>query len=178
MEEFRFISESKNYMISNLGNVKSLITNKILKPAKDNKGYLRCGLMINGKLTTLKVHRLVSIAFIPNHENKLQVNHKNGIKHDNKVENLEWVTNKENQIHAIENGLTPKIDEDFKRKCVNKYIKKGSEKVNTKLNEDLVLEIRMKFNPKIYTRKMLAKEYNVTESCIKDILLRKSWKHI
>lgn len=150
----------------------------VLKPAKDKKGYLRVGLCIDGKLTTKKVHRLVAEAFIPNPHNKPQVNHINGIKHDNRVENLEWVTNKENYCHAFENGLSFKVDDFFKAKCINKYIKKGTEKSNALLTEKQVLEIRMKFNPKIYTRKMLAKEYNVTESCIKDILLRKSWKHI
>ena len=146
-----------------------------LKPAKDSKGYLRVGLQVEGKLITKKVHRLVAEAFIPNPENKPQVNHINGIKTDNRVENLEWVTAKENVRHAIKNGLFCFIDHE---KSVNKIIKYGELNGMSKLTEENVLEIRSKFKPRVYTRKMLAEEYNVKESCIRDVLSRKSWNHI
>ena len=105
------------YEVSNLGNIKSLprqkfngkgyytLGERLLKPAHDNKGYERVTLNINGKSSTKKVHRLVAQAFVPNPENKEQVNHKNGVKDDNRAENLEWVTNGENQIHANATGL-------------------------------------------------------------------------
>ena len=150
----------------------------ILKPATDKKGYLRVGLVIDGKLTTKKVHRLVAESFIPNPENKPQVNHKNGVKSDNRVENLEWCTNKENYLHAVENGLSFTVDDSFRSKCVNNVIKKGSEKTQSILNEKKVLEIREKYKPRIYTREKLSLEYGVTISCIKDVLSRKSWNHI
>lgn len=76
-----------------------------LKPTIDKYGYVRFSVSINKKKETLKMHREVAKVFIPNPEKKEQVNHINGIKHDNKVENLEWMTNQENQIHAIETGL-------------------------------------------------------------------------
>ena len=74
----------------------------IMKSFTDKGGYLRVTLL--GE--TRKVHRLVAIAFIPNPERKTQVNHINGIKTDNRVENLEWVTHSENMIHAYKTGLT------------------------------------------------------------------------
>ena len=103
------------YQVSSFGRVRSLEYHNakgvkrigILKPAKDAKGYLRCALSKNNKLITYKVHRLVAAAFISNPNNFLQVNHKNGTKTDNRVENLEWCDNSTNQIHAYRHGLNP-----------------------------------------------------------------------
>ena len=78
---------------------------KILKGTLSDKGYLTVGLTKDGKQKNFRIHRLVAIAFIPNPHNKQEVNHKNGIKDDNRVDNLEWSTGDENIKHAIENGL-------------------------------------------------------------------------
>jgi hypothetical protein len=106
------------YEVSNLGNVRSIdrvvetrkqplkLKGKLLKPAIDKKGYKRVAIMINGKLTTLKVHRVVAMAFIENVNNKPQVNHKDGNKLNNAITNLEWVSNSENVKHAYKNGLS------------------------------------------------------------------------
>lgn len=88
-----------NYKVSNLGNVKNIKRNKLLKPDKDRYGYLNYTLYNNGKAKTFKAHRLVALHFIENTQNKQHVNHIDGVKTNNEVSNLEWVTPKENEFH-------------------------------------------------------------------------------
>ena len=93
------------YQVSNLWNVKSFLkhnwTNKRILRQENIKWYKRVVLSKNKNITKKIVHRLVAQAFIENPENKPQVNHKNWIKNDNRVENLEWCTQSENAIHSI-----------------------------------------------------------------------------
>lgn len=93
------------YKVSTGGNVRSLITNKILKEGLNNRGYLSVKLYKDKSKSTVAIHRLVAKTFKINLENKPDVNHKNGIKTDNRLVNLEWVTEKENIRHAIDTGL-------------------------------------------------------------------------
>lgn len=93
--------------VSNLGRMRSNLREKgrILKPALDKKGYQRIRVTVKRERVTFKLHREVAKAFLPNPHNLPQVNHRDGNKTNNKAENLEWVSNKENARHAVANGL-------------------------------------------------------------------------
>ena len=99
MEIWKYISEyGEDYQVSNLGRVRSLKRKniKIMNIKINRHGYCTVYLTKNGMLKTVTVHRLVAKAFIPNPENKPCIDHINTIKTDNRVENLRWVTHKEN----------------------------------------------------------------------------------
>ena len=193
MEVWKVIDQFEgNYEVSNLGRVRSTEKtivrsngwsyprkSKILKPAKDPGGYMRCAVSHKGKLITCKMHRLVAQAFLPNESNLPVVNHINCDKTDNRVENLEWCTAKENAYHAISLGRFQMVaDDKLRERSVNKIPKSGSLNGVSKLTEDQVLEIRAKYIPTVYTRKMLAAEFGVDHTTIKDIVNRRSWVHV
>ena len=115
MEVFKDIKSNPDYQISNEGRVWSKKSNRYMKLQKDACGYLRVQLyMGNGKGRTEKVHRLVAIAFIDNPDNLPEVNHINHQRDDNRVENLEWVSHKENS------------EKTQKVKQVGKYDREGN----------------------------------------------------
>lgn len=130
-----------------------------LKPYLDKYGYVKVSLHKQQKQHPKTVHRLVAKAFIPNPENKPQVNHINGIKTDNRVCNLEWCTAKENIRHAENKGLRGS---------------KGEKNKRAKLTEAQVLLIR----EDLRTQHEIAADYGVSRSIIGFIKTKKTWKHI
>ena len=105
------------YQVSNLGRIKGIKREvkrngnvyhwkeRFLKPQKEKNGYIRFILSKDGRMHRVLIHRAVAEAFIENKQNKPQVNHKNGNKEDNNVNNLEWVTAQENTLHSLANKL-------------------------------------------------------------------------
>lgn len=126
-------------------------------------GYLFVKLTKNKIKTCIKVHRLVAMAFIPNPENKPQVNHKDGNKTNNTICNLEWVTGKENMEHAVSNKLN---------NCG-----RGEKQGHAKATNDIVLKMR-EFGNAGWTHQAIADKFNFSRSAVTSIINRKRWNHI
>jgi len=152
------------YKVSNIGNVKSLKfgKEKILKNHLGVLGYYKVSLCNDSKSKSFYIHSLVAKSFILNLNNKPQVNHINGIKTDNIINNLEWCTAKENIQHAHDKGLIK--------------TSKGESRDFSKLKESDVLEIRR--IGRRNTQLEMAIKYNVNQSLISLVLNNKIWKHI
>ena len=152
------------YIVSNIGEIMNAKTNKILAHTFSKKKYLIVNLYFQDKRHTKSIHRLVAEAFIPNPENKPQVNHINGNKQCNWVENLEWNTCQENIQHAIKHGLRHDgVGEDANRSV---YTTKQVEEVCR------LLEERKKTNVEI------AEITGVDVSNISKIKCKEIWTHI
>lgn len=164
MEVYKTVDDSRFpncYQISNKGNVKTLRRNKITKGIKNIDGYRYITGTYNNFRTTLLVHRLVANAFIPNPSNLLCINHIDGNKENNCVENLEWCTHSENMIHAVKTGLHTNC------------LKKGEKHNVSKHSFAKVTEIRTRYKNEKISMRQLAKEYNTTSGYISDVINNK-----
>lgn len=156
------------YSVSDHGRVKSLARpfpstkkEKILKGGKV-KGYRIIGLCWYGVRYQRGVHRLVLDAFVGSSE--LECNHINGIKDDNRLENLEWVTKSENMLHSIHilGNINPS----------------GEDNASSKLTENDVISIRYQYASGVITYKDLGVEFKVSQGTIGEIVRRRTWKHV
>ena len=159
------------YQVSTKGRVKSFCKGviKLLRQGFNVNGYPTVSLRKYGKARTHLVHRLVAVAFIPNPENKPLINHKNGIKTDNRVENIEWCTRSENTLHALRTGL---VNPKNLGKC------KGEKHGRHKLTSEQVLYIRknVKKGDKNFSYKALSVLFNVSPDIIRKIDKGILWK--
>lgn len=165
LEEWRYIvGYDKMYQISDLGRLKSFIPHngipiRIRKLSMTRKGYLQINLFKNTKKRNFLIHQLVGIMFIPNPLGLPEINHKKGIKTDNRAVALEWSTHDDNMAHAFSTGLINNI---------------GTNSPISKLTDEAVLFIRA--SSLSYAK--LAKIYNVGDSTIKSAKFGLSWAHI
>jgi hypothetical protein len=122
LEQWKQIKDFENYEVSTFGRIRNSKTNKFMK-LNNKGGYMNISLSNNIERKSFKVHRLVLIAFVPNPENKTDVNHKDKDKHNNNISNLEWNTRSENNIH----GKLNVVITTNKNKSVYKMDKKSDE---------------------------------------------------
>ena len=150
------------YQVSNLGRVKSLKFGKerVLKPILNGRGYYHINLYKGGKTIINTIHRLVMLSFVG--ESELEINHKNGIKSDNRLENLEYCSRSENIQHAYDTGL--------------KAGRKGENHHNSKLTR--ACAERIKYGHQGMTQRAIAEIYGINQAQVSVIRSGKTWKHI
>lgn len=158
-EEWRPTRESDLYEVSTMGRLRSLKSGKMIGSYVNKQGYSVCSISVNGKTKGFRIHRLVASAFIPKIKGKHLVNHINSIRHDNRLENLEWCTNRENCLHGI----------NLKKTLGTPYH-------SSKLTEEMVEEI-LKIG-KTAARIKIAEKFNVNPSNITLILNGETWRHV
>jgi len=177
-EIWKTIPNFSRYEASNFGRLRSLNYKRtgkvrILKPAMSKDGYMKTMLLDDsGRYKSWTVHLFVILAFIGEKPKGLEVNHRNGVKTDNRIENLEYVTRSENVLHSFLHGLEKPL--------------RGEDNPTAKLTNEQVLEIRgfvrkqRENGIRYYGRKKLAQKYGICESHLKDIISmrRGVWSHI
>lgn len=149
-----------NYEINELGQIRNKIKSNLLTPFKTTNGYLRVRISNKG---VYQLHYLIALHFINNPNNYKEINHINGNKLDNSINNLEWSTRSLNMIHSYQNNLSK-----------NTFNNKGEKHYNAKLKKDDIIKIKKMLNNNII-QKEIAKLFNVSTQTINNIKNNKNW---
>jgi hypothetical protein len=165
------------YQVSNLGRVKTVarevkntaksfrkLEEKIHTPCDNGNGYKYVTLSMSRVRSNYYIHRIVAEVFLCNCFELLEVNHIDGNKANNRVDNLEWCTRSENAKHAHKSGLN--------------HVLKGEANPGAKLTEEIVRKVRELYDTGQYTQKKLAEDFGIGKGYIFHIVHRNKWKHV
>ena len=160
------------YQISNIGTVYSVRYKRFRKPKTDKCGYEVVGLCKDGKTRWFSIHRLVASALIPNPCGFPEVNHIDGNKQNNWVDNLEWCDHSANILHAYKTGLMTYSIQNKQKRLHNLIM------ANAKLSKEIAQRIRSEYKEGVrgYGCKSLAKKYGVCDKTIRDIIKNRAWQ--
>lgn len=152
--------EEYPYEVSNRGRIRWSKSKRIMAPSVNQHGYIQTILHKNGQRTNVLLHRLVLEAFIGPCPEKYQANHINGVKTDNRPENLQWVTGRANSLHAIRSGLQPH--------------RRGSGNGQSILTEEDIPVIRKRLS-RGETQQTIGDDYGVSRFTISGIAQGRNW---
>lgn len=160
---FTKIKSLPNFEVSECGVIRNAKTKHVKSQYISSTGYYMISVTCNGRSKPKRVHRIIAEVFIPNPDNKPDVNHKDGNKLNNSISNLEWVTHSENMKHAFKNGLANNT---------------GAKNGMAKLNEDKVRRIKQMLSDGVSQYKIAKIIGGISRSAIMNIKNRNQWKHI
>ena len=176
---YQGIDYSWRFECSNLGRIRNAINRHIYIPHKCGIGYYQICTSINGKRKNIKVHKAIAETFIDNPNNLPVINHIDGNKENNCVENLEWCTYQENSFHAWDLGLMSNCKSNVENLSHDFY---GEQNGMSKLTDNDIRYIRSHYvakgKGKKCNRQELARKFNVTPTLIYKIYKKEIWKHI
>lgn len=168
-----------HYIVSSVGIVqraKHPRAGRVLSQGAGRGGYMKVSLCVNGREFTRSVHSLVALAFIGDRPEGMVINHIDGIKTNNSVENLEYTTHQGNSDHAVAMGLAPS-GERSGRYTKPERTARGERTNKAKASEAQVIEMRKKWDLGA-TLPELVKEYGLSKSATWSIVTRRNWRHV
>lgn len=169
VERWASVAGFSDYEVSTIGNIRRVaFTGKVYKNCKriskpDAKGYLLTSLQVGNTWVRRRIHRLMLESFVGPRPEGCVTAHWNGIPSDNRLENLRWATAKENTLDGFRHGTLPS---------------RGSKNGHSKLTDEIVCELRLRYASGGITQKLLAIEFGVSRSIVSRAISGATWKHV